>query len=1046
REDGAEGKRLVGYVTLEEGAAVGVEEWREGLRRKLPEYMVPTTWVVLEALPVTANGKVDRRALPAPGLTDSRRDEYVAPRTETEAVLASLWATVLNQSKVGLRDDFFALGGHSLLATQLVSRIRESLAIELPLRAIFEAPTVEALAERLKQSRAEASGILAPPLNRMARREAPPLSFAQQRLWFLAQLEPTSTVYHVPLVVRLTGTLDEEALAYSFDALIARHESLRTTFGVHDGDPVQRISAHALSSLQRVDLRGRARDSVDADVRRHIEDVVTRPFDLEQGPLLRTVLLTLSDQEHVLALVMHHIVSDGWSMGVLVAELTALYSARVRGVAASLPPLPIQYADYAVWQREWLRGDVLDSQIAYWRRQLAGAPRALELLTDRPRPAVQSMEGAALPFSLGRALSDAIKALAQREGATPYMVLLTAYQVVLARNAGQEEVCVGSPIANRTRGETEGLLGFFVNTVVMRTQVKGNARFRDVLKQVRETTLGAYAHQDVPFEKLVEALRPERDLSRSPLFQAMFTLDSTPKSSGHTMPGLSLRPLSVEHRVARFDLSLGLVDGEDGFVGELEYATALFDAETVERWGRQVKELVEAGVKESGVRVREVMGEEERWRVVKGWNETGRSEGGETLLHELVEEQARRTPEAVAVVSGEREVRYRELEERANGVAWRLREAGVKAEEKVGVCAGRTWEVVVAVLGVLKAGGAYVPLDASYPRERLEGMVEDGKVRVVVGQREEMERVGLKGVERVELGEERREEGPKGGVSARQLAYVLYTSGSTGRPKGVGVEHRSAVSFVRWSWEAFGEEEMRSVLGATSLNFDLSVFEVFGPLTRGGKVVVVGSALEMGEVEGKGVTLVNTVPSAMREAVRSGWVPRSVRVVNLAGEELRRELVEEIGRRAPWVERVVNLYGPTEDTTYSTWVEVKRWEKKEPGIGRPLKGRRAYVLDEEGRVVGEGVAGELYLGGEGQARGYEGKAGQTAERFVPDEYSGEEGARLYRTGDRARWVRGELEYLGRVDAQVKVRGYRVELGEVEGALREEEGVREAVVV
>ncbi|MBJ6766233.1 amino acid adenylation domain-containing protein, partial [Myxococcaceae bacterium JPH2] len=472
----------------------------------------------------------------------------------------------------------------------------------------------------------------------------------------------------------------------------------------------------------------------------------------------------------------------------------------------------------------------------------------------------------------------------------------------------------------------------------------------------------------------------------------------------------------------------------------------LFDGETVQRWARQVKELVETAVKDGGVRVREVMGEEERERVLREWNATGRSEGGETLLHELVEAQARRTPEAVAVVSGEREVSYRELEERANGLAWRLRAAGVSAEEKVGVSAARTWELVVAVLGVLKAGGAYVPLDASYPRERLERMVEDAKPRVVVGQREVLEGLGLRGVERVELGEERAEEGPKGGVSARQLAYVLYTSGSTGRPKGVGVEHRSAVSFVRWSWEAFGDEEMRGVLGATSLNFDLSVFEVFGPLTRGGKVVVVGSALEMGEVEGKGVTLVNTVPSAMREGVRGGWVPKSVRVVNLAGEALTRELVEEIGRGAPWVARVVNLYGPTEDTTYSTSAEVRRGEKKEPGIGRPLKGRRAYVLDEGGRVVSEGVAGELYLGGEGQARGYEGKAEQTAERFVPDEYSGEAGARLYRTGDRARWVKGELEYLGRLDAQVKVRGYRIELGEVEGALREEEGVREAVVV
>jgi amino acid adenylation domain-containing protein len=1053
REEG-EGKRLVAYVTPKGATAPEAAMLREHMKQRLPEYMVPGAYVVLEALPLTPNGKVDRKALPAPEASVSRQ-EVEAPRTPTEELLAGLWSSILRQAQVGRHDDFFELGGHSLLATQLVSRIRESLQVELPLRALFEAPTVARLASRVESARAAAVGVPAPAMTRVPRDQALPLSFAQQRLWFLDQLEPGGTVYNVPSVVRLSGPLDLPALARAFDALVQRHESLRTTFAVRGGSPVQVIDPEGRARLDVVDLGSLPEPDREAEARRIAQEASQRPFDLERGPLLRLSLLRLSGHDHVLVLVMHHIISDGWSMGLLVHELTALYAAFSQGLPSPLPALPLQYADHAVWQRKWLQGEPLDAQLRYWKTRLDGAPGLLELPTDKPRPAVQSLDGAFAPFSLGRPLSQAVHALARREGVTPFMVLLAAFQAVLARYSGQEDVSIGSPIAGRTRAETEGLIGFFVNTLVLRTRLEGQPSFLELLARVREVTLGAYSHQDVPFEKLVEELRPERSLSHSPLFQVMLTLDSTPKAAAQGLSGLTPRPLDVEHRVARFDLTLGFVDGEDGFSGGMEYSTALFEADTVDRLLGHLRMLLEGVVAEPGrsVFALPLLGEAEQRRLLVEWNDTGAGGPVDSCLHSLVERQAQATPDAVAVIAGEVSLTYRELDQRANRLASRLRGLSVGPEVRVGLCAERDANLVVAVLGILKAGGAYVPLDPAYPRQRLGFMLEDAKPRVVVGQRALLESLPPVDAAWVALDEAESfaaeaDEPPASGVTPHHLAYVLFTSGSTGRPKGVALEHRSAVAFLRWTARTFAPDEVACVLASTSLNFDLSVFELFAPLTQGGAVAVARNALELPSLPvARRVTLINTVPSAMAELVRAHAVPDTVRTVNLAGEPLTNSLVQAIHQSAPGVRRVLNLYGPTEDTTYSTWAQAPQGATREPTVGHPLDGTRAYVLDALGQPVPQGVAGELYLGGAGLARGYVDRPELTAERFVPDPFSAAPGARLYRTGDSVRWLPdGELRYLGRIDQQVKVRGFRIELGEIEAALRQHPDVREAVVL
>ncbi len=1047
REDRPGDRRLVAYVVAE-GQATAAGVLRAWLGDRLPAYLVPSEVVPLAALPLTANGKVDRRALPAPAR--EREEVTAAPRTPVEELLAGIFADVLGVREVGAGDDFFALGGHSLLATRLLARVREALGAEVALRDLFEAPTVEAFAMRVEAAREVEGDEPAPPTPGPRGGDAP-LSFAQQRLWFLDQLAPGSPLYNVAFALRADGPLSPAVLAAALAAVAGRHEALRTVFPEREGEPRQIVLPASRPPLPVVDLGGLTLGLAEAEALRLARAKAARPFDLARGPLLRALLLRQGPGRHWLVTVAHHIVFDGWSAGVLTGELAALYPALETGRSAPLADLPLQYADFATWQRRWLQGERLEAQAAWWRRQLAGAAPA-ELPSDRPRPAVRDLRGAVLSTWLPREEAATLHDLARRRGTTLFMVLLTGLQALLRRHGGPADAAVGSPIAGRRYRELEGLIGFFVNTLVLRQELPDDAPFGSLLDRAREVCLEAYRHQDVPFERVVEEALPERDLSRTPLFQILLALQNAP-GPDLRLGGLTLAPIELDTGSAKFDLQLTATPLDGRLALTWTYAVSLFDAPTIGRLARCFGALLAAAAAGPELALADLplLGEAERHQILTEWNDTASPPAEPALLHELFLAQAVRTPSAVALVCGDERLTYGELAERSARLAARLRSLGAGPEERVGVCLGRTADLVVGLLAVLRAGAAYVPLDPLYPQERLAGMLGDAGAVALLTERALAGRFGGLAPEVLTL-----EEGEAGEATAApvaldpgHLAYVIYTSGSTGRPKGVAIEHRAAVAFVRWALSVFDAEDLAGdlagVLAATSICFDLSVFELFVPLARGGTVIVAENALALPSLPAADeVRLVNTVPSALAELLREGGLPPSVRTVNLAGEALPTPLASELHARGV---RVFNLYGPTEDTTYSTGVRLLPGDQRPPTIGRPLADGRALVLDTTLRPVPVGVPGEVWLGGAGLARGYLGRPGLTAERFLPDSRPTTPGARLYRTGDLARLLPdGRLDYLGRNDQQVKVRGFRIELGEVEATLAAHPEVAAAAVL
>ncbi|MUG92150.1 amino acid adenylation domain-containing protein [Scytonema sp. UIC 10036] len=1042
-----------------------IPQLRSFLKERLPDYMVPSAFVLLPALPLTSNGKVNRSALTAP---DSVRFEFentfVAPRTPVEEIVAAIWAELLGLERLGIHDNFFNLGGHSLLATQVISRVRQAFQVKVQLRQLFEAPTVAGLAQIIEKTWRTEEEQQTPSILPIARDKELSLSFAQERLWFLHQLEPKSTFYNISVAVRFTGRLNEMALQQSLCEIVRRHEALRTTFTTVKGQPMQVISPNVNLTTKVIDLRQLSKTHREAKAMNVAAAEAQKPFDLAQGPLLRTTLLQLDEQECVALLTMHHIISDGWSTSVLIREITILYQAFCAGFPVPLKELPIQYADYAHWQREWLQGEVRQRQLTYWQQHLASAPPILELPTDRPRPAVQSFRGAHQSFTLPKNLYTSLVALSHKHEVTLFMTLLAAFQTLMERYTGVEDIVVGSPIANRTRLETEGLIGFFVNTLVLRTNLSGNPTFEQLLSRVREVTLGAYAHQEMPFEQLVEVLQPERHLSHNPLFQVMFALQNAPQET-LTLPGLQLQLLNPPTTTAQFDLTLVMEETDAELRGAMEYNSDLFDATTITRILRHFQTLLEGIVAAPEQRLSNIplLPSDERHQLLVEWNHTQASYPEDACIHHLLEAQQQQSPDAIAAVFADEQLTYHELNARANQLARHLQTLGVGPEVLVGVCMERSLEMLVALLGILKAGGAYVPFDPAYPQERLAFMLEDTQVCVLLThqglltQQPTSEQVQLVYLdtdwETIAI---HSPENLHRTATPEHLAYVIYTSGSTGTPKGVMISHLGVCNQLCWRQSAFPLSPADKVLQTSSFSFDPSVWQFFWPLSAAARVIILPSGREQDSaylvklIAEQQVSVTNLVPSMLQLVLEEQNLESCdcLKHLTCGGDVLPAELQKRFLTRLGLHNVLHNLYGPTETTIDATfWPCVHPSSHGFAPIGRPIANAQIYLLSHDLQPVPIGVPGEVYIAGLGLARGYLNQPSLTAEKFIPNFLSHEPGSRLYKTGDKARYLPdGNIEFLGRIDNQVKIRGFRIELGEIEAVLSKHLGVREAVVI
>ena len=1074
REDIPGDKRLVAYIVPQKEQTLTVSVLRSFLKEKLPEYMVPSAIVILEGLPLTSNGKLDRRALPAPDLHSQLSDKYVAPRNSIEEILSGIWAQVLKVERVGIHDNFFELGGHSLLATQIISRIPEACGTSLPLRSLFKSPTVAQLSEVIASELQTGSSLVLPAILPVSSKEDIPLSWAQERLWFLHHLEGESGAYTIPFAVRLEGNLNVKALSGAIEAIVRRHEVLRTRFEIKDDKPVQVIDAEINITLPVVDLQNVA------DPWKQVEQLAIKeaykPFDLARDPMLRVKMWQVAQQEYVLLLGIHHIAADGWSIGVLIRELSAHYRAISTGSSVELPELSVQYADFTVWQRQWLTNQVLEPQLSYWKQELAGAPPLLELPTDRPRPAIQTFRGGIERFQIDASLTSALRQMSQKSGSTLFMTLLAAFIVLMSRYSGQKDLVVGSPIANRNRKEIEELIGFFVNILPLRFDLSRELTFADLLTQVREVTQNAYDHQDLPFEILVEQLQLERKLNRNPLVQVVFVLQNAP-SSGWDLPGLRVEKMPWGLDAARFDIELNFWETQSGLEGYCCYSSDLFDGATIARMMQHFQNLLEAiclqhtgaiaANPQQPVSLLPLLTQQENHQLLMEWNNTQVNYPQDKCIHELFEEQVNRTPNAVAIVYGNQQLTYQQLNTRANQLAHYLRSLGVGSDVLVGLCVERSLSMVVGLLGILKAGGAYVPLDPEYPQDRLSFMLEDAQVSLLLTQQQLVEslpkyeaRVICLDIDWEKIAQ-KCELNLENTTTPDNLAYVIYTSGSTGKPKGVLVNHSNVARLFAATdfWYNFNQDDVWTLFH--SYAFDFSVWEIWGALLYGGRLVVVPYLVTRSPESfyellcQEKVTVLNQTPSAFRQLIQAELSIATagdlkLRLVIFGGEAL------ELKSLQPWFERhgdslpqLVNMYGITETTVHVTYRPLSKADLNHTAslIGRPIPDLQVYVLDEHKQLVPIGVPGEMYVGGEGVTRGYLNRPELTDERFISHPFSNHDKARLYKTGDKARYLpNGELEYLGRIDNQVKIRGFRIELGEIEVVLSHHPLVQESVVV
>ncbi len=1067
-DDLAGNKQLVAYIATNH--APSTSQLREFLAAKLPEYMIPSVFVALDSIPLTPNGKVDRRALPEPDIRQQIEKSYQAPSTVEEKLIADIWKEILKLDKVGIGDNFLELGGNSLLAMQIISRMRQVLNIDLPLNTLFNFPTIAELTQVIAQQAPEHVAVI----ERCDRSQLLPLSSAERSLWFFEKLTPQSSVYNIPLIIKLQGALDIEVLEQSINQLVQRHEIFRTAYPEVDGEPQKVIAPELSLTLEVVDLQNLPIDAREREAKELAQQEAEKPFDLGDQSLIRAKLLSLQGNQSWLLITCHHIVFDGWSIQILLNELASYYNTLRDNTADSLEDLTIQYVDYAHWQQQWLQTDEYSQQLDYWREQLRGSTPLIELPTDRPRPAVQTYQGDRYYFQLPLELSQALNSLSRQEGVTLYMTLLAAFKILLARYTGQRDIMVGSPFANRNSAETEQLIGFFVNTLVLRTNLEGDISFRELLSRILEVTSGAYAHSNLPFEKLVEELQPERDLSYNPLFQVMFALQKQPPIQ-QSVAGLTweVRENGDRH-CAMFDLTLDLLETPTGIQGHWEYNTALFAPDTIARMHGHWQTLLEGIVTNPAAKITHLplLTPTETEQTLINWNRpiTDLPQGDRTFK-ELFEAQVELTPNAVAVEFQQQQLTYSELNQRTNQLAHHLQTLGVGAEVLVGVCVDRSLEMIVGLLGILKAGGAYVPLDPKYPQERLAYMVEDARISVLLTQSKWQDRLPAIQVETILLDGDWSELSTKStantlvNTTPDNLAYVIYTSGSTGKPKGVMITQQGLSCFSQTAIQMYNFTASDRILQFSSINFDAAVEEIFPGLCIGATLVLrtdammadCGAFFQACEdlqltVLGLPTAYWHQLAGDLKDEGTAIPLPSSLRLVIIGGEAVMPEPVKHWQKYVAQAGKsdcleLINSYGPTEVTVVATIYPIpNRNLVGEIPIGRPLTHLQTYILDQHQQPVPIGVPGELYIGGDSLARGYLNRPELTAAKFISNPFSKAANARLYKTGDLARYLAdGNLEYLGRIDNQVKIRGFRIELGEIEAVLTEHPQVDEAAV-
>jgi amino acid adenylation domain-containing protein len=1051
REDTPGHRRLVAYVVGRAAGRPGVAELREWLSAALPAFMVPAAFVEMDALPLTQHGKVDRRRLPAPGAGRARGlGDFTAPRDGTEAELAALWEELLGIVPIGALDDFFALGGNSLAATRIVIRLREAYGLDLPLSCVLAEPTIRALAGEVERRGREPVGLASKPILPVARTGRHPLTHAQREIWLLDQLAGDGITYNIPLRLELRGELRPEALRQALRSIVARHEPLRTTFPMVGGDPVQAVADPPELDLPVVEARdiGDEREWVIAESRRR--------FEVTEGPLLRCLLLRRTPDDHLLLVVVHHIVFDGWSLGVFCRELAEHYRATVTGTTPDLPELTVQSVDLAAWQQDHLTADTLAADVAYWRETLADAPPTLELPTDLARPARATGAGARAILTLDSDLTDRVTRFSHAEGVTVFMTLLAAFTVLLSRYCGSDDIVIGSPVAARLRPELEPLVGCFINTLPLRTDLSGDPGFRELAARVRAVTLAAYEHQGLASGRILDAVRPDRPAGQSPFFNLIFAFEDA-HDPHFELAGVRAEVTEIDFRNARAELGFSITPMAGGLRVCAEYRDEIFTEGTIRRLLEHFSVLLGAALDDPvcPVTALPILSPAQRRQMLVEWNDTSAEFPTHSCLHQLVENQAALTPDATAVVfEDEARLTYRELDERANQLARHLRSLGVSGGDTVGVCLHRSPQMIGAVLAVLKAGGAYVPLDPANPADRLAFMAADAGLAAILTERDLSDRLPSGQAAVVEVDTEWEQittqpvSRPENAVGPGDPAYVIYTSGSTGQPKGVLIEHRAIANFIHGIQGIFGLGSHDSVLQFASLGFDVSVFEIFGALACGARLCLARqetllSVTGLTQFMRRHSVSVTDIPPAVMNLLDATAFP-ALRIAFVGCEAYSGDLVD---RWAPG-RRFFNGYGPTEATVTMTTQECAPGNgRQSPAIGRPMPNVTTYVLDRNGQPMPIGVPGELHIGGVGLARGYLNNQDLTARKFIPDPFSDDPAARLYRTGDMVRYLPdGRLEFIGRIDRQLKLRGLRIEPGEIEIALRTHPDVDDAAVV